>query len=86
MHMQVGLSEPFAQWLLPLVSKHFPDFPQRSAQDFYAAENVIKSPSLIRVEADEVRRCEYASTHACRTYPCCLLRGRRKCSPSQLLL
>jgi Zn-dependent M32 family carboxypeptidase len=53
--MQVGLSEPFAQWLLPLVAKHFPDFPQRSAQDFYAAENVIKSPSLIRVEADEVR-------------------------------
>ncbi|KAF6265951.1 putative carboxypeptidase [Scenedesmus sp. NREL 46B-D3] len=50
----VGLSEPFAQWLLPLISRHFPDFPQRSAQDFYAAENVIKTPSLIRVEADEV--------------------------------
>lgn len=50
----VGLSQPFAEWLLPLVSKHFPEFPKRSAADFYAAENVIKSPSLIRVEADEV--------------------------------
>jgi hypothetical protein len=52
---QVGLSQPFAEWLLPLIAKHFPDFPKRSPQDFYAAENVIKSPSLIRVEADEVR-------------------------------
>jgi Zn-dependent M32 family carboxypeptidase len=55
--VQVGLSQPFAEWLLPLIKQHFPDFPQRSAQDFYAAENVIKSPSLIRVEADEVRHC-----------------------------
>jgi hypothetical protein len=87
--MQVGLSEPFAQWLLPLVSKHFPDFPQRSAQDFYAAENVIKSPSLIRVEADEVRRSSAANQHACmqmlpiHTHLACL-RGRQKSRPSQL--
>lgn len=65
----MGLSQPFAEWLLPLVSKHFPEFPKRSAADFYVAENVIKSPSLIRVEADEVRCssfrvCVFLCTHS----------------------
>jgi carboxypeptidase Taq len=50
----VGLSQPFAEWLLPLIKSHFPDFPQRSAAELYQAENVMKTPSLIRVEADEV--------------------------------
>eukprot|EP00775_Hariotina_reticulata_P006119 gene6119-6358_t len=50
----VGLGLPFAQWLLPRIRQYFPDFPDRSAEDLYEAENVIKSPSLIRVEADEV--------------------------------
>jgi Zn-dependent M32 family carboxypeptidase len=48
------LSQPFAEWLLPLIKSHFPDFPQRSAAELYQAENVMKTPSLIRVEADEV--------------------------------
>lgn len=48
------MSKPFAAWLLPHIKQHFPDFPDRSASDFYEAINVIKSPSLIRVEADEV--------------------------------
>eukprot|EP00878_Enallax_costatus_P001574 GHUV01001725.1.p1 GENE.GHUV01001725.1~~GHUV01001725.1.p1 ORF type:complete len:544 (+),score=156.71 GHUV01001725.1:74-1705(+) len=50
----VALSKPFAAWLLPRIMQHFPDFPERSASDFFEALNVIKSPSLIRVEADEV--------------------------------
>jgi Zn-dependent M32 family carboxypeptidase len=53
--MQVGLSQPFAEWLLPRIKAHFPDFPERSAVELYQAENVMKTPSLIRVEADEVR-------------------------------
>lgn len=52
--VQVGLSEPFAQWLLPKIHQYFPNFPDRSAEQLYQAINVIKSPSLIRVEADEV--------------------------------
>lgn len=52
---QVGLSQPFAEWLLPRIKSHFPDFPERSAAELYQAENVMKTPSLIRVEADEVR-------------------------------
>ena len=35
--------------------KHFPSFPQRNAEELYAAINVIKDPSLIRVESDEVK-------------------------------
>lgn len=52
--LQVALGKPFAAWLLPRIRQHFPDFPDRSVSDFYAAINVMKSPSLIRVEADEV--------------------------------
>ena len=37
------------------IRKHFPSFPERSPQELYAALNVVKDPSLIRVEADEVR-------------------------------
>eukprot|EP00879_Flechtneria_rotunda_P004762 GHRR01005032.1.p1 GENE.GHRR01005032.1~~GHRR01005032.1.p1 ORF type:complete len:544 (+),score=181.25 GHRR01005032.1:157-1788(+) len=50
----IGLSQPFAEWLLPRIRQHFPQFPERSAADLYEAVNVIKSPSLIRVESDEV--------------------------------
>lgn len=50
----VALSQPFAAWLLPRIRQHFPDFPERSVPEFYEAINVMKSPSLIRVEADEV--------------------------------
>ncbi len=53
--MQVGLSLPFAEWLLPRIKAHFPDFPERTAAELYQAETVMKTPSLIRVEADEVR-------------------------------
>jgi Zn-dependent M32 family carboxypeptidase len=60
---QVGLGLPFARWLLPRIRQHFPDFPDRPAEDLYAAENVIKSPSLIRVEADEVRQCSCMDVH-----------------------
>ncbi len=48
------MSKPFSAWLLPRIKQHFPDFPERSASDFYQAINVLKNPSLIRVEADEV--------------------------------
>ena len=34
---------------------HFPEFPDRSPEDLYAAVNVMKHPSYIRVESDEVR-------------------------------
>jgi hypothetical protein len=51
---QVGLSLPFAKWLLPRIREHFPSFPDKPPEALYAAENVLKSPSLIRVEADEV--------------------------------
>lgn len=37
------------------VRKHFPSFPERSPSDLFAAINVIKDPSFIRVESDEVR-------------------------------
>lgn len=53
--VQVGLGLPFATWLLPLIRQRFPEFPDRSAAQLYEAINVIKSPSFIRVEADEVR-------------------------------
>jgi hypothetical protein len=51
---QVGLGQPFAEWLLPKIRAYFPDFPDRTAQELYQAENVMRTPSLIRVEADEV--------------------------------
>ena len=36
------------------IRKHFPTFPERPAEDFYAAVNTVKDPSFIRVESDEV--------------------------------
>ena len=52
----VGLSLPFAQYVLPKLKEAFPEeIPvDKSAEDLYAAFNVIRDPSLIRVEADEV--------------------------------
>ena len=50
----VGLSLPFATYLLPKLRETFPQFPEKSPEELYAAINIVKSPSLIRVEADEV--------------------------------
>lgn len=51
----VGLSRPFAAYLLPLMREHFPELPKKQTpEDLYAALNIIKEPSMIRVEADEV--------------------------------
>ncbi|KAI7846262.1 hypothetical protein COHA_000242 [Chlorella ohadii] len=51
----VGLSRPFAAYLLPLMREHFPQLPtEQSPEDLYAALNIIKDPSMIRVESDEV--------------------------------
>jgi hypothetical protein len=36
------------------IRKHFPSFPERSPEALYGAINVIKDPSFIRVESDEV--------------------------------
>jgi len=41
---QVGLGLPFARWLLPRIKQYFPDFPDRSAEELYEAENVIREP------------------------------------------
>ena len=53
---QVGLSLPFARYLLPKLRDAFPDLipADKGAEDLYEACNVIKEPSKIRVEADEV--------------------------------
>eukprot|EP00887_Chlorella_sp_A99_P004883 scaffold4.g4883.t1 len=52
----VGLSKPFAAYLLPLLHEAFPQqLPRdKTAGDLYAALNVVRHPSLIRIEADEV--------------------------------
>lgn len=52
----VGLSRPFAKYLLPKVGAALPGaIPAgKTAEDLYAALNVIRVPSKIRVEADEV--------------------------------
>ena len=51
----VALSQPFAHYLLPKLQQHFPDLAQKlSPELLYAAVNVIREPSMIRVEADEV--------------------------------
>ena len=51
----VALSQPFAQYLLPKLQQHFPELAQKlSAESLYSAINVIREPSMIRVEADEV--------------------------------
>jgi len=52
----VGLSRPFAAYLLPKLCSAFPGAfpPEKRPEDLYAALNVVRVPSLIRVEADEV--------------------------------
>ena len=53
----VALSPPFAQYLLPKLQHHFPDLAQNAKLTpdmLYGAINVIREPSMIRVEADEV--------------------------------
>jgi carboxypeptidase Taq len=51
----VGLSKPFQSYLLPKLREFFPDFPAgATTQSLYEAQNTIREPSLIRVEADEL--------------------------------
>lgn len=50
----VGLSRPFQSYLLPKIKEYFPDFPEVTTEAMYLAQNLIREPSLIRVEADEV--------------------------------
>lgn len=50
----VGLGLPFWKWATPLLQDKFPDqFAGTSPEDIYGAVNAV-SPSLIRVEADEL--------------------------------
>lgn len=52
----VGLSVPFAEYLTPLLKGAFPQLPAGlTPEQVYGAVNVVKIPSLIRVEADEVQ-------------------------------
>ena len=52
----VGLSAPFAAYLLPKLAAAFPALPagDKTGADLYAAINKVKTPSLIRVESDEL--------------------------------
>ncbi|CAK0875306.1 unnamed protein product, partial [Prorocentrum cordatum] len=51
----VGLSRPFAAYLLPKLQAQFPDaFAGRAPEELYVAMNAVKEVSMIRVEADEV--------------------------------
>lgn len=51
----VALSRPFQSYLLPKVQEFFPDFPEvATSEKLYEAQNTIREPSLIRVEADEL--------------------------------
>ncbi|MEW5308984.1 MAG: hypothetical protein WDW38_000901 [Sanguina aurantia] len=51
----VALSPPFSKYLLPLLKESFPkEFGDVSERQLYESMNVIASPSLIRVESDEV--------------------------------
>jgi carboxypeptidase Taq len=50
---QIGRSLPFWIFFQPVLAEFFPSFATARAKDLYAAANVV-SPSLIRVEADEV--------------------------------
>jgi len=52
----IALSRPFQDYLLPKLQMSFPDeFSHNiTADQLYGAINVVKFPSLIRVEADEV--------------------------------
>lgn len=51
----VALSEPFAYFLLPKLQSTFPGrFDGVTEEALYAGYNVVKKPSVIRVESDEV--------------------------------
>ena len=50
----VGLSLPFSVWLAPQIAAAFPDAPAPSPAQLYASFNELKTPSYIRVEADEL--------------------------------
>jgi len=52
----VGLSKPFASYLLPKLQQTFPESfgPERTPEELYGAVNQISRSSKIRVEADEV--------------------------------
>jgi carboxypeptidase Taq len=50
---QIGRSLPFWTFFQPVLAEFFPSFATAKAKDLYVAANVV-SPSLIRVEADEV--------------------------------
>ncbi|MDD5647071.1 MAG: carboxypeptidase M32 [Candidatus Bipolaricaulis sp.] len=50
---QIGRSLPFWTFFQPVLGEFFPQFKTAKAKDLYAAANVV-SPSLVRVEADEV--------------------------------
>ncbi len=51
----VALSQPFAHYLLPKLQQHFPELAEKlTPETLYGAINVIREPSMIRVEADEV--------------------------------
>lgn len=51
----VALGLPFQNYLLPKIRAHFPTFPTCTPDSLFAAQNTMRSPSLIRVEADEVQ-------------------------------
>lgn len=53
---RVGRSYSFWKYFLPRVKKAFPELGNLSLDEFYPAMNKV-SPSLIRVEADEVTYC-----------------------------
>ncbi|KAJ1431609.1 M32, carboxypeptidase Taq metallopeptidase peptidase [Ochromonadaceae sp. CCMP2298] len=51
----VALSAPFQHYLLPKIREFFPTFPtEATPESLYLAQNTMRDPSLIRVEADEL--------------------------------
>lgn len=50
---QIGRSQPFWTFFQPILAEYFPQFSTVGADALHAASNIV-SPSLIRVEADEV--------------------------------
>ncbi|KAJ1428083.1 putative carboxypeptidase [Ochromonadaceae sp. CCMP2298] len=51
----VALNRPFQHYLLPKIREFFPTFPtEATPESLYLAQNTMRDPSLIRVEADEL--------------------------------
>ena len=51
----IALGKPFQHYLLPRIRQHFPSFPAEATPELlYEAQNTLRDPSLIRVEADEL--------------------------------